>query len=545
VIESIFFKEKKTNIERGIFAIALLLALLPIWTAGTYFVTGDGPCHTYNAAVLLDWLKGKNTDFYGQFYTLNPHFDPNWWTHVCLVLLQMVFSPAFAEKLFLTLYVVAFGFGLRFLIQKINPKNVFLSSIGLLFCWHHLLQMGFFNYSWSIVGMFWLVGFWLHCRPKMSTRQGVLMAFGWLLLYSMHPIGLTFTGLAIGLALLAEATTYARMSSVRLMFGYMWRRVLICFCTALPTLYFALDYLHRKNWNHSGNDETTQSLARDIGTISVLTTMNRSEHGISNVLIVLLALLFIYTIYKRFNAKKWVISDFWLVFMVLALCQYFSQSGKNALELLMPLRLQMLPWLGLFFWIATGYFNQKIQLFASFSALILASCFLWQRLPAHQAASRLVEEWISVASNIRERSVVMVVNYNFNGSDEQGKIIGDGIWMFNHAADYLGAQKSGTIMSDNYEALLRYFPLIWRIEGDMYNRTAVDGIGFEDRPPMVDLLGFPKRSQGRKIDYVLVLDQKDADRAHERGKDLMRQLGVAYRKIGVSSSGRAELYEKI
>jgi hypothetical protein len=211
----------------------------------------------------------------------------------------------------------------------------------------------------------------------------------------------------------------------------------------------------------------------------------------------------------------------------------------------MPLRLQLLPWLGLFFWMATGHFKQWQKWAASGFGLILSVCFLWHRLPSHQAASRLVEDWISVASNIREKSVVMVVNYNFNGSDEQGKIIGDAIWMFNHAADYLGAQKSGTIMSDNYEALLRYFPLIWRIEGDMYNRTAVDGIGFESRPPMVDLLGFPKRSQGRQIDYVLILDQKDADRAHERGKDLIRQLEVAYRKIGVSKLGRAELYELV
>jgi hypothetical protein len=529
-------------LERSVFATALLMATAPIWTAGTYFVTGDGPCHTYNAAVLLDWLMGRNSDFYAQFYTINTHFEPNWWTHAWLMLLQTLFEPALAEKIFLSFYVFGFGFGLRFLIRQINPENVFLSSVGLLFCWHHLLQMGFFNYSFSFVGMFWLVGFWLHCRPRMSAKQGILMALGWILVYSMHPIGLAFSALAIGLSLMAEAVVFWRMSNINWMLKNIWKRVLMCFCTALPAMFFAADYVLRKNWNHSGNSDTFSSLLDNLGSLSVLTLMNRREHSTTNLVIILLIFLAIFAIISRFRSKKIKFSDFWLVFTGIALWQYFSEGGAQALELLMPLRLQLLPWFGLFLWVASGHFQQILRWGVSFTALIISGLLLSKRIPAHQAASRMVKDWISVANQIPDRSVVMVVNYNFNGTDENGKQIGDAIWMFNHAADYLGAERSGIIMSDNYEALLRYFPLIWRIEGDMYNRTAIDGVGFEDRPPSVDLLGFPKRSVGRKMDYVLILDQNEADREHERGKELMRQLEIGYKEVCKSEKNRAVLY---
>lgn len=528
--------------ERVVFYACLTLALAPIWLSGKYFLTGDGPCHTYNAAVLLDWFRGKHATFYGQFYTINSHFEPNYWTHACLVAFQVIFNPAMAEKIFLSGYVLGFGFGVRFLLRKINQSAVFLSSVGMLFCWHHLLQMGFFNYSWSVVGMFWLLGFWLHCRPKPTLRQGVLLAAGWVSLYSMHPIGFTFALLAIGASLLAEGVERLRVESVFQSLRFLLRRTFQFLLTALPGMLLMADYLLRKNWFKGNNTESLGGILDALAFMTMLVTMNEREHAIKTLVILLVVVVVVGAIWSRIRQGGWQFFDFWLLFFGVALFVYLTQVGAGSLELMMPLRLQLWPWFGLIFWAATARFSSVWRALVPIAAFTVLLMLLNARLPAHRAASRLVEEWTSIAPLIKDESVLMVVNYNFNGTDETGALIGDRIWMFNHAVDYIGAERPGLIMSDNYEALLGYFPLKWRIEGDMYNRTAIDGIGFEDRPPRVDLLGFPKRSQGRQINYVLLLDQKPEDRLHERGQELMTQLQVAYDSIGASSGKRAVLY---
>lgn len=531
-----------TNYERLAFGASVTIALLPIWLAGAYFVTGDGPCHTYNASVLLDWILGRHVDFYQQFYLLNSNFEPNYWTHAWLVLLQTIMSPPLAEKVFLTGYVLAFSLGLRFLLKQINSENLFLSTVGVVFCWHHLLQMGFFNYSWSLAGMFWLIGYWKKWDHGWSWKQRLLMALGWVALFSMHPMGFGFAALGIACIILGDSITTWRHAGLRSALQQFFRSAINGLIIALPALLLAFQYLSRHGWHKGNNDQSFSGILDAIATLTMLINMNDWEHPWVNMVVLLLVSIVATAVYQRFQKKKWHSGDIWLLFLAISLMVYFVQVGANSLELLMPLRLQLLPWFGLLFWTASAYFPLRTQLGLVLVALGLQFSLFMNRLPAHRDASTLVAEWTSLASYVEERSVVMVVNYDFNGTNDVGKPIGNRIWMFNHAADYIGATMPGIIMSDNYEALMRYFPLIWRLEGDMYNRTAIDGIGFEDRPPRVDLLGFPKRSQGRQIKYVLVLGQSEDDRQHERGRELMAQLDTAYQQIAVSTKGKAVLY---
>jgi hypothetical protein len=315
------------------------------------------------------------------------------------------------------------------------------------------------------------------------------------------------------------------------------------FLSALPALILVVNYISRKNWHKGENTETISRMLSHLSTLEMLKLMNNSEHPVKNTVVILLLSLFIFAVFLRLKKLAWQPGDAWLLFTAVALAFYFTQVGNQSLEMLMPMRLQLFPWLGLFFWSASATYPAFSRSLFSIGALVILLGLLSVRLPAHRKASRLVSDWVSLGSLVADRSVLMVLNYDFNGTDENGKMIGDAIWMFNHATDYIGANRSGVIMSDNYEGLLGYFPLKWRLEGDLYNRTAIDGIGFEDRPPKVDLLGFPKRSQGRQIDYVLVVGRKPSDLEHERGKEIQIQLDSAYNKIAVSPEKQAELYK--
>ncbi|MCB0523838.1 MAG: hypothetical protein KDC86_04920 [Saprospiraceae bacterium] len=534
---------KFKQVEQLFFGIAILLCLIPIWFSGQFFITGDGPSHSYNASVLLDWLNGKHLDYYRQFYSLNNYFEPNYWTHAWLTLLQMVCTPELAEKIFLSAYVLAFGFGIRFLFRQINPAGLFLSSVGMLFCWHHLLQMGFFNYAWSIAGFFWITGYWLYIRGVFNYRIGAAMAFGWIVLYSMHPVGLAFAALAIGLSMIGEFIADFSLSGFKSAAEKLLSSSLFLAITAIPALVLTGHYLMRKEWHQGANQESFRGILDAWATLTMLITMNKEEHGIVNAVVMLVVVLVVSAVLIRIKTPKWQVHDFWLLFFLVALLIYFMQYGSRSWELLMPLRLQLFSWLAILIWSAGTIFSIKWRLIVASAAIILLSVLLASRLPAHRAASELVEEWTSVKTHIDPQSVLMVMNYNFNGTDQQGNIIGDRIWLFNHAADYIGASVPGVIMSDNYEASLRYFPLIWQNGVNLYTQTEKDGIGFENRPPRVDLLSYPKRTNGKQINYVLVLDQTEDDRQHPYGQEFMLQLNAGYTQIAASPHERAVLYK--
>ena len=55
--------DRFTGIEQILFLTGLGLLLYPV-VAHNYYLTGDGPSHVYNSRLLLDWICGKNVDFY-------------------------------------------------------------------------------------------------------------------------------------------------------------------------------------------------------------------------------------------------------------------------------------------------------------------------------------------------------------------------------------------------------------------------------------------------------------------------------------------------
>ena len=50
----------------GIILLALSIIVIP-----KFYITGDGPSHTYNAKVLFDYVFNQDRNFYKDFYTIN------------------------------------------------------------------------------------------------------------------------------------------------------------------------------------------------------------------------------------------------------------------------------------------------------------------------------------------------------------------------------------------------------------------------------------------------------------------------------------------
>jgi hypothetical protein len=88
------------RIESAVFYLLLAANLIPIWSVH-YFLTGDGPCHLYNAKVLLDMYHSAELKaFYNPWLGINYFFEPNWFSHAALeMMMGLGMAPYLAEKL--------------------------------------------------------------------------------------------------------------------------------------------------------------------------------------------------------------------------------------------------------------------------------------------------------------------------------------------------------------------------------------------------------------------------------------------------------------
>src|SRR6185436_12721844 len=96
-----------------------ILQLAPVW-ALRYFPTQDGPSHLENANILLLLQRG-DPPIFREYFSINTAPTPNWLGHAVLAGLILIAGPMIAEKLMLTLYIVALPLAVRYAFRVVRP----------------------------------------------------------------------------------------------------------------------------------------------------------------------------------------------------------------------------------------------------------------------------------------------------------------------------------------------------------------------------------------------------------------------------------------
>lgn len=538
------------TLERGLFYLLLAANLIPLWSVH-YFVTGDGPCHLYNAKVLLDFYHGGDLkDFYNPWLFVNGHFEPNWFGHVFMELLLGWGTPAYlAEKFLQTFYVLSFGLGLRFLVRQVNPNALFISTFGLLLTYHHVFQMGFYNYSCSLAIMFWVSGFWLKYRHQWTVTRMLLQAVGFLALYFCHPIGLVFSFLVIGSVLLVElAIGLARRdrSTEQSPWETFRSGALSVTLSAMPVIILFAEYVFVKGLNPSPRSESALQIWEELQRFTALSILMTTEKSWAICVAVFFALLLGLALLFKIRSRQWRWTDVFLPVFGIALLIYLKQPGGIAGAGILPIRLQLLPYLMLLIWLGSIDFPKWLQAGTMAFTVVVFVGLMRIRLPHHRMASNAAIEYASCGTVIPDRVSVLPISFNHNGLDPiSGREVADHIWLYMHSGDYIGAEKS-IVMLANYEAATQNFPLIWRWERNPYDRLKKDNASFEDQPPAVDIVNYPKNSTNATVDYVVTwcLDQRKFGE-HPRVLDIEEQLRKEYELIFTSPHGLAKVFKRI
>ncbi|MEM6800433.1 MAG: hypothetical protein AAF696_03460 [Bacteroidota bacterium] len=527
--------QQKQNIHLENFLYWLLLAihLLPI-LQNKYFLTGDGPSHVYNAKVVLDYVQDKNWDFYEQYYEFNSKAEPNWLSHALLASLISIFPDYLAEKILILLYALVFIFAWRFLIRQINPQNYFIVLLGIPFVFQHTFQKGFYNYSFSIALMFWVLAYWLKIRQALSPKALGLLSLSWIFLYFAHPVGLSLSWLLIGLLLLGEwlLEKAASLKDLLLESG----KILLA---ALPALGLFLSYMLRRGTETTPNPFSWAHMGRKFVELTSLVNFTNKEVNWAIAFSITIGILFLFGLMYKVRKRKFNRFDAFFIAFLICLAMYFLQPGSIGGAGILYIRLQFIPFLMILLWLAAIPFKRSSIHRYSLSAFFISIVLISLRAPHHKLASIAVQEYLELREHIEDRSSVLPLSFAHQGLTPEGKNVAKRIWLFMHAGDYLGSEKS-LVMLGNYEAGLGYFPLIWKDDKQPYFHLGVKD-NIEGRPPGVDLLSYPKKTGG-SVDYVITWCMEGEFKDHPNTVEIRGQLAKKYELIFSSSNELAKLY---
>ncbi len=514
------------------------MCLAQIWWP-EYYLTGDGPCHLYNARVLHDMWNGVNTQFYSRFYDINYNPNPNWLSNVLLGIPLYFASGPVAEKMFLTLYAGLVTGGFYLLLKKISGSSSYWITIVFLFVFHHTLAKGFYNFSLSTALWFWMIWSWMRFVDKRNTINTLIFFLFTALSFFTQLLPFVF-GVITCAALICSYTLSRERDEKLSALNYFIQNAILLGILTAPFLALMLWFT-----NHEGGTHITlhHHYYRLIELVQFKYAINavKDESFAAALCGMTIVALLIASIAMRVKAKVIVNKYdgfFYSLLIIMAIYLFFPENFMQR-DILISMRAQL--FLLILAGICISYtLPQPIK---NAGGLILFICFTFLtvvRMNYMNKAAVATSDYNSVAAYIRPYSVVLPLDFAPEGKDHDHPIASRN-YLFTHALQYAGTQKP-LIILDNYEANAGYFPLLWRYTANPYAHLSTNN-GFEATPPSADIDNYAKVS-GHTIDYIVTWCYDTLALHDEHYRLLHAQVKQQYHQIYTSKSHRTALYER-
>jgi hypothetical protein len=508
--------------------------LLTVWRYD-YFASLDGPVHVYIAAV-LDGYEARPA--LRHYFALNPGPHPNLLIYGLLYGLLQLMSPAAAEKLLVSGYVLGLPLALRFAAGPLTPAPWFAVLLAWPLALALPLFLGLYNLSYGL--MLTAVGFGLYLRAAAAPGALRLLALGLagLVVYFTH----IFAALAL-LAFVAIAAAASAPAARRRGEGVRSRLLWPALALA-PASLLALMFVLGNETPPSPLSDGDSLFYRAVllGTAGFLWSLGARDYLWGMALMALLLL----TLYHRLRvrAELPLAADTGLLAVALAFLLLF---------LVMPLkaggggwllhRLQPFLYLAFALWLGSRPLRPRFR--QVISVLLLAFCLglgLW-RLPQLATIDRFRAAAFELLRPLGPGATVTAAVVG-PFLDKDGANVRWRNHPLHHLAAYPAAER-GAVFVGLYQLHVVYFPLRYRPGLDFFDfRVALPPGGDPDLPRLIDLAAYNAGPQ-RRLDYVLLLG--DVARSDVHALDaFMAQLAAGYRLEGsVERPGPFRLYRLI
>ena len=534
------------------------VALVPV-LAFTYFPTTDGGAHVANADVLLQYSRPIGSAYH-RYYELNPLPVPNSLGHFTLALLMSVFPPLVAEKIFINCYVLLLPLSVRYAARGVKRSSGWVAFIAVPLSLNWIFHQGFYNFLISVAVFFFLIGFWLRRRDRMTVKRAVVLGLLGLLLYAGHLLSITLACAAIFILaawFTAEEAwrTRARIDRAALWPGFRSRMV-VTFAGLLPAILLVV-WFQRRGF---AGKPAGMKLAilnglfwKNLATLSVMVSYRqRFEAPLAMLLaagiIVLIGAVLVRSLFRRNLHRR----DGLILLPMAFAALYFTRGDFASGQLFIPQRLVFYTYLTALLFLAAQSFPLWVKRGVIVGSTLLAVAFTAARWPAYREYNAQLDEFIGLAEKIAPQSTLLPLVLSPRGSPNVVDPDGLRSMPFYSAAGYAAVNRQSVDLR-NYEAGLDYFPVRFKAAMNPYKHLAVlrgKQNGLEMVPQVFDLRGYTNQTGGR-ADYVVVwganetfagLDPKSREAKLADKAEMSRQLGLDYTLIDTSPSGRTQLW---
>ncbi|MFL6200635.1 MAG: hypothetical protein ACJ76J_15780 [Thermoanaerobaculia bacterium] len=508
--------------ETWLFAALIVLHLLPIWML-PFAPTQDGPAHLSMAHALRQYGTPEGS-YLREHFVRNQEAIPNWFVFFLLADVLRFPSLPVAEKVLLSAYVILLPLSARYALQAVRPRSGFLAFLSFPFVYNFLLNMGFYNFCFSLPAFLLSVGFWLRHRGRLGIGRTAVLALLVLWTYFCHPVTLA--------VLVGTLLTLATWRALRLRD---WRALLVPMVASAPAVVLLLSFLQDRIGGKV-SDMTFAAKARQLAGLYSLVSLDTRLVAFSIALAALLGLLAASVVVRRLRRPRRyrLLPGDGLLFAFISLVGiYFVAPNEMGQGGFVTHRLNLFPFLVLILWLGTFSFPEALRTAIRSAAAAISLGFLAAMFSIWAGLGAYLSDILTAAPHLEPRRTLLTLSFSNAGEDDDGTDLTFRTWPFVHAGSLLAARVPLVDLS-LYEAHEDYFPLTYRPQRDPFVHLARDPLDLEAQPPRVDLRRYPGR-----IDYVLLVWPA----ADESGaQDVRRQLGAAYERVHVSPEGLAELW---
>jgi hypothetical protein len=518
-----------------VFAVLVIASLLVVWGV-RYVPTQDGPIHLYNALIVRDYNRPDRAMF-REFFRPNHAIVPNMLCPQLLPLLTRIVPAAIADKLLLTFYLIAFPFSVRYALGAIDRRATGLAALAAPWALNEVFYYGFQDFFISLVGYFFVAGFWFSRRRRFGNFQAVALGVLVLLLYLTHLVSTLYLLPLIGICALYEYVPGPEPLAEKI-----WRLVRIGLAM-LPVVLLALWFILQPH-GRLLQDTYPHGWAHRFGfVLEWMQGFKRHERWAAGLVCLLMiggssAILFC-------ARRKWQSSYLarglavtFFVYVAVFLVAPDALSGGS----LLSVRVAMYPNFALLLWWAAMPIGP--QAFARLRLAVLlvsvaASAWLIENQFRYSIAlNRYLAEYDAIPAMVPEGSTFLPVHYEEWGQMDIANFmhnsspvrLSDALDPFRHA-EMRGLAERGIIDLANHWASTDHQTLSWQ-PGLNPMTPLIDGVD--------DFLGYSRRT-GVPVDFVLV---RDGGMQHADSQALLiaSELRLAYRPIYTSPTGNLTLY---
>ncbi len=480
----------------------LIFAHISPFLIFSFFPSQDGPAHIYNAVSLHDYLFFKE-GINHLYYKLNPNINANWATHVILMALVHFIKPVVAEKILLITYVLLFAFTVRYALATFGPEARSFAVLIFPFIGNWTIHMGFYNFSYSLVLYFLILGIFLRAAKKQSRMTIAKLALTATLLSLVHM--LTFNIVLISTLCLTgwcglinwwrskNSGTHHRavfeMKIVLKSFGI----VAISFA---PGIFIQALWISgsapMRNFDWLSFDQLWFIFTR----LSVLVAYMDKEYVWTCSLLIFFGLLLATALAMRRGDPSLRPSDGLLLLALVLTIGFFLLPDAGYGARMLSFRLLLFPFFPLILWFGAQTWPQSMRLAMQAIVAIITLALLSLHFTCYAHLNNYLKEYTSVAEQIEPAHTILPLTLNGTTPKLKMNRLPYTIRPFLHAAGYIAAARRGVYLN-NYEVLTNHFPLHFRAE--MNPHIWIGAVG--TIPPNVQFEGYDKRTPG-SVDYI-------------------------------------------